>query len=191
MEFLASGAWITDWLWGLPLIVLASVIHVIGLGAIELAVERSLKRAKRVRGHLALFVAVVGETVLAATALHAIGAAVWAGAYLWLGALPDERSALLYSIGAMTTFGHANLHLSDRWQMLGALEALNGMLLFGLTTAFLYATIRNVHAAMLSAWSSTVEDVEEMRAVHRLAQGVSPGPGPERKRPFSEHGRTN
>jgi branched-subunit amino acid ABC-type transport system permease component len=73
MEFLASGAWITDWLWGLPLIVLASVIHVIGLGAIELAVERSLKRAKRVRGHLALFVAVVGETVLAATALHAVG----------------------------------------------------------------------------------------------------------------------
>jgi len=98
---------------------------------------------------------------------------------------------MLYSIGAMTTFGHANLHLSDRWQMLGALEALNGMLLFGLTTAFLYATIRNVHAAMLSAWSSTVEDVEEMRAVHRLAQGVSPGPGPEHKRPFSEHGRTN
>ncbi|WP_074123459.1 hypothetical protein [Bradyrhizobium sp. AS23.2] len=166
MDFLASGAWITDWLCGLPLIVLASVIHVIGLGAIELGVERSLKRAKRVRGHLAMFVAVVGATVLSATALHAIGAAVWAGAYLWLGALPDERAAMLYSIGAMTTFGHASLHLSDRWQMLGALEALNGMLLFGLTTAFLYATIRSVHAAMLGTRASAVEDVEDMRAVH-------------------------
>ncbi|MFQ3457998.1 hypothetical protein PMN64_32430 [Bradyrhizobium sp. UFLA01-814] len=164
MDFLASEAWITDWLWGLPLIVLASVIHVIGLGAIELGVERSLKRAKRVRGRLATFVAVVGATVLSATALHAIGAAFWAGAYLWLSALPDERSAMLYSIGAMTTFGHASLHLSDRWQMLGALEALNGMLLFGLTTAFLYATIRNVHAAMLGTRAYPAEGVEEMRA---------------------------
>jgi hypothetical protein len=166
MDLLASGAWITDWLWGLPLIVLASVTHVIGLGAIELGVERGLNRAKRVRGHLATFVAVVGATVLSATALHAIGAAVWAGAYLWLGALPDERSAMLYSIGAMTTFGHASLHLSDRWQMLGALEALNGMLLFGLTTAFLYATIRNVHAAMLGTRTAAMEAVEDMRTVH-------------------------
>ncbi|OKO70300.1 hypothetical protein [Bradyrhizobium sp. AS23.2] len=73
---------------------------------------------------------------------------------------------MLYSIGAMTTFGHASLHLSDRWQMLGALEALNGMLLFGLTTAFLYATIRSVHAAMLGTRASAVEDVEDMRAVN-------------------------
>jgi hypothetical protein len=166
MDILASGAWIRDWLWGLPLIVLASVIHVIGLGAIELGVERSLRRAKRVRGHLATFVAVVGATVLSATALHAIGAAVWAGAYLWLGALPDERGAMLYSIGAMTTFGHASLHLSDPWQMLGALEALNGMLLFGLTTAFLYATIRSVHTTMLGSRAAAVEDAEETRALH-------------------------
>lgn len=169
MDFLASEAWITDWLWGLPLIVLASVFHVIGLGAIEIGVERSLKRAKVARGRLTTFVAVVGATVLSATALHALGAAIWGGAYLWLGALPDERSAMLYSIGAMTTFGHANLHLSDQWQMLGALEALNGMLLFGLTTAFLYAAIRNVHAAMLSARAPAVEDVEEMRTITRSA----------------------
>ncbi|MFG1466393.1 hypothetical protein V5F77_26485 [Xanthobacter sp. DSM 24535] len=92
--------------------------------------------------------AIVGATVLSATALHAVGAAIWATAYLGLGALPDERSAMLYSIGAMTTFGHASLRLSDRWQMLGALESLNGMLLFGLTTAFLYATIRSARAVI-------------------------------------------
>ncbi|MES5484925.1 hypothetical protein QMZ05_19375 [Bradyrhizobium sp. INPA03-11B] len=150
------------------MIVLASVIHVIGLGAIELGVEQSLERAKRVGRHLTTFVAVVGATVLSATALHAMEAVVWAGAYLWLGALPDERSTMLYSIGAMTTFGHASLHLSDRWQMLGALEALNGMLLFGLTTAFLYATIRNVHAAVLGTPAAALEDVADMRTVHRV-----------------------
>ena len=34
--------------------------------------------------------------------------------------------------------------LEQRWQMMGALEALNGMLLFGLTTAFLFAMIQEV-----------------------------------------------
>ena len=51
---------------------------------------------------------------------------------------------MLYSLGAMTSYGHENLHLKDQWQLMGALEALNGMLLFGLTTAFLFAMIREV-----------------------------------------------
>jgi hypothetical protein len=41
-------------------------------------------------------------------------------------------------------YGHASLFLKDRWQLMGALEALNGTLLFGLTIAFLFAMIREV-----------------------------------------------
>jgi hypothetical protein len=73
---------------------------------------------------------------LLATILHGTEVALWAGAYRFLGALPDNRSAMLYSLGAMTSYGHANLFLKAQWQLMGALEALNGMLLFGLTTAF-------------------------------------------------------
>jgi hypothetical protein len=51
---------------------------------------------------------------------------------------------MLYSLSAMTTYGHASLFLKDRWQLMGALEALNGTMLFGLTTAFLFAMIREV-----------------------------------------------
>ena len=53
----------------------------------------------------------------------------------------------LYSLSAMTSYGHANLDLEEHWQLLGALEALNGMLLFGLTTAFLFGVIQR-------AWGS-------------------------------------
>jgi uncharacterized protein (TIGR04206 family) len=49
--------------------------------------------------------------------------------------------AMLYSLGAMTTYGHASVFLAEDWRMMGALEALNGMLLFGLTTAFLFSMI--------------------------------------------------
>ena len=81
---------------------------------------------------------------LLATALHGIEAATWATAYRLLGALPDNKSAMLYSLSAMTTYGHAGLFLEARWQLMGPLEALNGLLLFGLTTAFLFAVIQKV-----------------------------------------------
>jgi hypothetical protein len=53
-----------------------------------------------------------------------------------LEALPDNRSAILYSLSAMTSYGRAILYLAPRWQMIGSLAALNGWILFGLTTAF-------------------------------------------------------
>ncbi len=71
-------------------------------------------------------------------------AAAWAGLYLWLGALPDWWAAMLYSLGAITSYGHAEIYLADRWLLLGAIEAVNGLILFGLTTAFLYAAIHEV-----------------------------------------------
>jgi hypothetical protein len=51
---------------------------------------------------------------------------------------------MLYSLSAMTTYGHANLYLRAHWQLMGALEALDAMLLFGLTTAILFAMIQRV-----------------------------------------------
>ncbi len=83
----------------------------------------------------------VGATTLFATCLHGIEAGIWALAYLFLGAMQDFRSAMLYSLNAITSYGHTELTLADRWRLMGALESLNGWLLFGLTTAFLFAVI--------------------------------------------------
>lgn len=80
---------------------------------------------------------------LLAASLHGIEAMIWAAAYRLIGALPDYNSAALYSLSAMTSYGHANLVLEKRWQLMGALEALNGVLLFGLTTAFLIGIIQS------------------------------------------------
>ena len=79
--------------------------------------------------------------------LHAIEGGVWAVAYWLLGALPDFRSSVLFSLGAMTTYGGSNLNLKDHWLLMGALEALNGIILFGLTTAFLFSMIQEVWLA--------------------------------------------
>ena len=133
-----------DWALGLPLIVLTVVIHVVGLGLMSQSTGHVVSGLISRPHARAMFIVLTGAATLLATCLHGIEAAIWAAAYWLLRALPDFRSSLLYSLNAMTSYGHTNLSLEDRWQVMGALEALNGWLLFGLTTAFLFAVIQNV-----------------------------------------------
>src|SRR5664279_3354159 len=140
-----DASWSADWAWGLPLIVLTVIIHVSGLGVISQRIVHGATGRKIERHHpKAAFIVVVGATTLSATCLHGIEAGIWAFAYRRLGALADFKTCMLYSLNAMTSYGHTNITLADHWHLMGALEALNGWLLFGLTTAFLFAVIQNV-----------------------------------------------
>jgi hypothetical protein len=144
MSSAVAANWELDWLWSLPLIVMCAVIHALGLMLIYREVVRIVNIAVVRRRFFPMFVVVMGSVALLATVLHGLESTLWALAYRLLDALPDNRSAMLYSLSAMTSYGHANLFLKEHWQLMGALEALNGMLLFGLTTAFLFAMIREV-----------------------------------------------
>jgi MFS superfamily sulfate permease-like transporter len=138
--------WSGNWAWGLPLIVVTVVIHVLGLGLIRHKAARASGSTMHRRHRNTMFMLIMGATTLLATVLHAIEAGLWAVAYQLLDALPDYKSAMLYSLNAITSYGHTALDLKEHWYLMGALEALNGWLLFGLTTAFLFAVIDN-------AWS--------------------------------------
>jgi hypothetical protein len=142
-----ATAWDGNWAWSLPLILLTVIFHVIGLVFINERVIRAKRFLARRRSFLVGLSIVLGAATMVAIILHAIEAAIWAFVYQALGALPDSKSALLYSLGAMTTYGHENFDLANHWRLMGALEALNGMILFGLTTAFLYGMIRELLAA--------------------------------------------
>lgn len=62
--------------------------------------------------------------------------------------LIDNRPAMLYSPNAITSYCHADIDLAAKWQLRGALEALNGWILSGLTAAFLFTK-------MQKAWPHT------------------------------------
>jgi hypothetical protein len=136
--------WYESWLWSMPLILVTVILHVFGLGTIRANGVVLLERMAEHRSFSVVFALVMGVTVLLITALHAVEAAAWGVVYLWLGALPNARSAMLYSLSAMTTYGHAGLDLEPHWQMMGAIEALNGVILFGVTTATLFSVIERV-----------------------------------------------
>jgi hypothetical protein len=137
-------AWTSDWAWGLPLILITVTLHAYSLGSIDKEVTSILMDKGRVHHTSFVSMFVIGGTSLSATILHGIEAVIWAIAYCLLGASPDFKSAILYSLNAVTSYGHANLHLAPHWELMGALEALNGWILFGLTTAYLFSVIQKV-----------------------------------------------
>jgi hypothetical protein len=136
--------WDFNWLWSIPLILLTVTVHVFGLGYVAKRIVLDSAAPKDRRQFMFVFCTVVGTTTLLATLLLGFHATTWAIVYLALGAMPDLASAMLYSLSALTSYGHAELFLEKHWQMMGALEAVNGGLLFGLTTAFLFAAIQAV-----------------------------------------------
>jgi hypothetical protein len=134
--------WAVDWTCGLPLIVLTLVIHVLGLLFIDEKIARVKNDVVERYGYRVVFVVIIGATAMSIALMPGIEAAIRAVIYRIVGALPDYPDAVLYSLGAMTTYGHANVVLEKRWQFMGVLEALDGMLLFGVTTAFLFGIIQ-------------------------------------------------
>ena len=117
---------------------LTLVLYVICLGVINAWVVRALHVVKDHRNFITAFTLVMGVTTLLATMLHAFEAGIWAVAYRKLGAMPDVSSGILYSLSAITTYGHAELYLARHWQLMGALEALNGLLLIGWSASYTY-----------------------------------------------------
>ena len=62
------------------------------------------------------------------------------------GAVENISAAIYSSAGSYTTTG-SDIVLPPRWKLLGPFEAVFGMLMFGLTTAFIFAVIqRLIHA---------------------------------------------
>lgn len=149
-----TAPWAADWVWGVPILVLTVLIHSFGLLAIRNALRVILMWLDDRRHFFVLFGSVISSAALALAALHAIEAGLWATAYLLLGAMTDPGSATLFSLEAMTTYGHSDLMLAPHWRMMGAIEALNGVILFGLTTAFLFAILQ----AALKLSGSTIRE---------------------------------
>jgi hypothetical protein len=141
-------SWTADWAWSLPIIVFTMISHVLLLGIMFRFIVRR-HRARQLSGRYSSFRASVSVAgfLLLAIVLHAFEGACWMVAYLLLGALPNARQWMLYSLNAMTSLGHTELGLADPWKLMGALEALNGILLFGLTTAFMFALLVRLNFA--------------------------------------------
>ena len=135
-----------NWAWGFSLIGLTITIHAVGVVTIALVLLRI--RSWLAKQHLgvpyltAIVIGLVAAAGLLLAVLHGMEAAIWAAAFLWLGAIDSPLDAILYSLDSMATRGASGLTLRGQWRMMGALEAVDGMLLFGISTAFIFALLQ-------------------------------------------------
>ena len=131
------------WFWSAVLIFITISVHVGGIAVLARALRPF--RQDDVDRDLTMFdsgpgvIAVVVATACALAVLHGIECLIWAAAYLRLGAFSRLFDAMLYSVGSMTTRGASDLPLRPEWRLMGAIEAGDGMLLFGISTAFLFS----------------------------------------------------
>src|SRR5262245_45893419 len=89
-------------------------------------------------------VAVMTVVTLVTAAAHLIQIALWALAFLVVGELSTFEAAFYCSAENYTALGYGDVVLSERWRLLGPLEAINGLLLFGLSTAVVFAVMNRL-----------------------------------------------
>ena len=80
---------------------------------------------------------------------HTIHLYLWAIALLVMGALAASEDAIYFALATYTTAGYGDIVLGPEYRIFGAMAAVNGVLAFGLTTAFLVAFFRR-YSALLS-----------------------------------------
>lgn len=75
---------------------------------------------------------------------HLVEVTVWAVVMLLCGEFRAFAPAFYSSASNYTTLGYTDVVMSVRWRLMGPLEALDGMLLLGITTALLFSIIQRV-----------------------------------------------
>lgn len=75
---------------------------------------------------------------------HTLQVWLWAFAYLWLEALEGLEPAIYFALSNYTTLGYGDLVLGEDLRVFGAFASVNGMLIFGVSTAFLVGLIGRV-----------------------------------------------
>jgi hypothetical protein len=73
--------------------------------------------------------------------IHMFEIAVWALFFWWQKCLPDGWSSFYFSGVTYTTVGYGDLVLPKEWRLFGPIEALTGILMCGLSTAFFFVIV--------------------------------------------------
>ena len=92
-------------------------------------------------------VAILVYTALIAFVLHAVEIIIWAATYQVLMPVKELASfeeAVYFSFVTFTTLGYGDITLSEGWRLLSGIEALNGILLVGWTTAMIFSVVQNI-----------------------------------------------
>jgi hypothetical protein len=99
--------------------------------------------------HPSLFlIAVMIPTVSVLMVTHTLEVIVWSLTYSIVGAAPTDANLVYFAFVNYTTLGYGDVVPVERWRLLGPMTAMNGVLLFGWSTAVIFEVLRKALALL-------------------------------------------
>ena len=120
-------------------------IHAMVMVAV-IQVARVAGESARSRQSLRLIVVMSG-TALVLMAAHLTEVLVWSLAYSLISIAPPGTDLVYFAFVNYTTLGYGDVTPLERWHLLGPMAAMNGVLLFGWSTAVIFEVLRRTLTA--------------------------------------------
>ena len=86
-------------------------------------------------------ITVMIATVAVLMAAHLCEIAIWSAAYALVDAVPEGSDHFYFAFVNFTTLGYGDILPVPRWRLLGPMTAMDGVLLFGWSTAVIFAVL--------------------------------------------------
>jgi hypothetical protein len=112
-------------------LVMTTVVHV----------ARAVRLKKVTRPSLFLIATMI-PTVSVLMMAHVFEVIVWAVTYLFVDAASSGTNLVYFAFVNYTTLGYGDVVPVEGWQLLGPMTAMNGVLLFGWSTAVIFEVLR-------------------------------------------------
>lgn len=105
---------------------------------------RILNREDRKTDGLGFGTYAISMVLMILFAGHLAQIAIWATIFLYLGEFSDFFTAFYHSAVNFASLGYGDIVMSEKWRLLGALEASNGVLMFGLSAGTMLSVMTNL-----------------------------------------------
>jgi hypothetical protein len=110
--------------------------------ALVVQISSRIARAKHTAQQSLRSTTVMIATVPVLMAAHFSEVMVWSLAYIIVGAAPAGAEPVYFAFVNYTTLGYGDVTPVERWRLLGPITAMNGVLLFGWSTAVIFEVLR-------------------------------------------------
>jgi Ion channel len=135
------------------------IIHITGIVFAGHQLVRRREEIEQQAGPLLVSVLLSGVFAFVML-LHMTEACLWAAYYYWQGFFETYEIALYFSLASYSTIGYGDVVLPQKWRLLGTLEGISGVLLCGLSTAFLFAVVNALFQVRMQQLSKSRNPVQ-------------------------------
>lgn len=129
---------------GSILLLITTGIHTLVTKGIVSSISKLTKRKKRYLIPKSYWIGFVVLTIIFATVFESL---VWAVAYLRFNVIEGLEEAVYFSLVSYTTLGFGDITLSESYRLMSAIEAANGIIIFGWSTAIVMAIVQHIYLA--------------------------------------------